>query len=183
MSLKRAQRLGPGWAAGDYHGNDTDIAAAGFAVSALASNFIYTVWCPVAEPTPIDRIGAEVTTGSSGKSFRCAVFQRGARGLPGALLLDSGALSATSTGFVETTVGVILPAPGVWLAIQAEDATMQFRVVAGGNRIAVVGKAAGGGTSNYGCRTVAFNWGAFPAAFPDGSVPNTNAPIINVRAA
>ena len=174
---------GPGWAAGEYHGNDTDVSAAGFSTSALAASYIYAMWCDTAESTPIDRIGAEVTNASAGKSFRCAIYGRGSRGLPGALLLDSGNLSAASTGFIEASVAMTLPSGGVWLCINAEDATMQFRVIATGNRIARVGKAAGGGTSAYGCRTVSSAFGAFPATFPAGSIPNTNAPIVNVRAA
>lgn len=173
----------PGWVTGLYYGVGSHIATS-MSASALSANFIYAMPVIVPDAVPIDRIGAEITTISAGKSFRTAIYlPDGTRKRPGTLLVDSGNLSAGVTGFIAATIANDLPRGLVWFCIQAEDGTMQFRVIGSTVHVPLIGKTAGGGTGTFGSIAVAQAFGAFPATFPGGASPNGAQPVVDVRAA
>lgn len=104
----------PGVASNRYYTTPT-----GTTISTLsiAANILYC--CPffVPERTTWTRIGAEITTAAAASSvMRVGVFSA-YTGRPQALLLDSGALAADSTGLKEATVSKQLDSGWYFLAI------------------------------------------------------------------
>lgn len=73
----------------------------------------------------IDRIGVAVTTAQASSRVRIAVYAAGTDGWPGALLLDSGVIATTATGYAFATVNFTFQAgKEYWLCIKATSTTM-----------------------------------------------------------
>ena len=175
------RNLAPFWLSGRYYGTDSHLASNYAAGGAQNGNLrAYPIYVPSA--CSIDRIGAEVTTGSAGKSIRLGIaLPNGAGNLPGTIILDSGAIDATSTGVVEATVAATLPAGLVWGLVTGEDATIRLRGVTNTNRVGILGKTSPASSATFGYGLVMnHTWGALPAAF-SGSTTTNDHTVINVR--
>lgn len=68
----------------------------------------------------IDQLGVTVTTAQANSKVRLAIYAAGTDGWPGALLLDTGVIATTATGYAFATVNFTFTAgKEYWLSIKA----------------------------------------------------------------
>ena len=121
----------------------------------------------------ITEIGAEVTTFFAASNIRLAIYQDNL-GEPGALIEDSGDISADTNGFksyvLASPLALTTSMKVVWLAIQTSTTQIGMRV---GQAFNFIGKQTTGTGSD--ARVRAFTYGAFPN--PIGTNANTTFAI------
>jgi hypothetical protein len=142
--------------------------------AAISANSIY--YQPIAITGVINRIGIEVTTGSSGAA-RLGLYTN-ANGLPGTLILDCGTVDTTSIAIVEATIDpMVLRGDWMWMCV-VSNATPTCR-------IGTVGAAmfAGASTPSAGIRGYVgtFNYAALPTAAPAITGVSSVGPAIWLR--
>lgn len=126
--LEAAQRSMAGaavWASGYYMSNIYASAGSAQAPSLLADTQHYVpFWCPW--DVTVDRIAVQVFTGQTSANARLGIYSPdGTTNGPGALLLDAGEISCTSSGVKELTISQALSG-GVlyWLAVLNKTANV-----------------------------------------------------------
>ncbi len=101
------------------------------------------------QDTVVDRIGVRVVTAQVSGSTRIGIYESLANGLPGALILDAGAVDTSTTGFKEATISLALPGPRMyWTAFVQAVSSVGLRSRNGGVSIGFgTGGDAAGATS------------------------------------
>lgn len=148
--------------------------------SALAANILYAYPFPAVGdrsiPT-IDRLGVEIVTGSSG-NIRVGIYEAGAASTgyyPTTLVVESGALSSTSTGVVAASISQALtPGKLYWMAFLT-DATPTVRQINNQGQAMLGFPSTGGTAPHWGC-TVSQTYGTMPSTFPSSAALQTGAP-------
>ncbi len=130
-------------------------------------NTLYAIPIYVAQITKFDTIECEVTTLGSGSNLRLGIYRDDANCYPGALIFDSGNISAASAGAKSATItaGVQTFQPGLyWLAYENSATVPQIRALPGLSTCMVVmgwDTPFGAATGGIGYR-VAHTVGALP---------------------
>jgi len=70
----------------------------------LTADTLYAMPFPVPRTLTIDRLGARVKTGASGKKIRFGIYNDDGSVNPGSLLLDAGEVDASSAGMKVITI-------------------------------------------------------------------------------
>jgi hypothetical protein len=116
-----------------------------------------------------DRISVHVTTAAAGKSCQLGIYADSA-GVPGALILDAGNVSAATTGGKEINIAQTLARGWYWLACLS-DGTPILRDYEASNKFGWLGFTSGKDISEgYGGMTVSRAYGALPDPFTGGAV-------------
>lgn len=79
----------------------------------LTKDLEFAVRFEVGSATTFDRIGLEITAGVASAVVRLGIRYDSGAGLPGALLLDAGTITATGAAYGEITISQTLT-PGRW---------------------------------------------------------------------
>lgn len=144
------------WKASGFFGSKVS-SGAGF------NGFIYYTPFYITVPDIITEIGTELVTGAVGNNIRFGIYADNGSGVPGALIQDSGNISAATNGFksfVLTTPLQLNPSSKlIWLATQASTA-MVFKITTTGAGH-FLGHERTGNNSDTQRETMVF--GAFPA--------------------
>ena len=90
---------------------------------AMTQDVLYLCKFIVGHSHTFDRIGANVTVTPGTTNLRFGVWADNGLDAPGALLYDSGTVSAATTGFKEATVSYPLYANVYWLGVVAQSGT------------------------------------------------------------
>ena len=124
------------WLAGTYQ--DGGIAGQAHSTMALAASRMYFTPIYVPKAITVDRIGINVSANSgAGEACRLGIYESGADGMPGALLLDAGEVAVTTNGGKEITISQALSADTVyWLALFT-NAAASFNITCKGTVNAV----------------------------------------------
>ena len=97
--------------------------------TSLATLMAVPFWVPTQQA--FDRIGCEVTVaGVAVAAVRLGIYADAGDGTPGALVLDAGAVPASTTGAKEIAISVRLQPGLYWLASVAQGGTPQIRSLA-----------------------------------------------------
>lgn len=133
----------------------------------------------------LDRIAAEVTTGSSGNNIRIGLYENKADHrdvYPGALLDDSGNLLATATGIKSHAISrQLVPGRVYWLTLNS-SAAIACRCLAVGGISAFLGMADNATTAlNLAIVKTSQTFGAMPDPFPSGGAYVTAVPVPVLR--
>jgi hypothetical protein len=137
-------------------------------VGAVAANTLYAHPFNVPQAVTYTVVSIEVTTFATGNA-RLGVYANNA-GVPGALILDAGAVS-TGTANGEKTIAISLARnPGkVWLAA-VFDAAPSVRLMTSASGLHWLGASSGTDTNIHMGVSVAFTYAALPDPFTAGSV-------------
>lgn len=124
------------WAAGRFYGptfgGSTGSGNPGFTTLTMAP-----IYVPNRLGVTVTTLGLEVTSGGTSSTMRIGIYSCDTDGLPDTLLVDSGSLSTTGTGFVSASISTFLHQGWYWLAdAHAGSAAPNIRTV--------------GATSNWG---------------------------------
>jgi hypothetical protein len=148
------------------------------ATATLVADRIYT--CPIIIPrtATADRINVEITS-TSASSIRLGIYEESG-GIPGALLLDAGTISAATTGNKEITISQELT-PGIYFLCLLAEATPTVDAIEEADLLVHYG----GNTPHsdnlltqiYGGQA----YGALPSTFPTVSMTNQDMPKISLR--
>lgn len=144
------------------------------AVATISANSIY--YQPIAISGTINRIGIEITTGSSGAA-RLGLYTN-SNGIPGSLILDAGTVDTTGIALVEATIAdTILRGEWIWLAV-VSNATPACRCGAAGGAM-----VAGSSTPSAGIRGYvgSFAYAALPVAAPAITFVSSVGPAVWLR--
>jgi len=147
-----------------------------------AQNVAYYTFLPIDRPCTIDRVGIEVITGVAATTIRLGILADN-DGAPGAVLVDAGAVTTTSSGAsAEATVSVAALPPGVWLASDRQSASGASVRVCQGGALPIYTRSTLTVVTGFQltCLSEASRSGAF-AANPTGLIGDANAPIVAVR--
>lgn len=126
----------------------------------------------------LDLIQAEVSTGVALSSFRIGIYADDGNCYPGALVVDSGALSGASNTVVSTAISVTLQPGLYWFAILA-DASITMRSWAAGQMPNIMGTVSTmGSVTRQAFYTVSQAFGALPPTFTSGATVNNSAAFI-----
>jgi len=175
--------------AAQWYGHRTCYGASGaLTTGALTANQHLAVPFFVQGSLSADRIGLNVTTaGAAGKLLRLGIYDANAAGLPGALLVDSGAIAAdTAAPFIAiaTIAYTLVPGPLYYLTVLT-DGTPTVSVVtpvAAPYGFTATGTAIDGASRPVVVRTETY--AALPVAFgTTGLTFGTTIPHTCVRAA
>ena len=97
-------------------------------------------WVPSQQA--FDRIGCEITVGGGAVAgVRLGIYVDAGDGTPGALVLDAGAVSASTVGAKEIAISVTLQPGLYWLASVAQGGTPQIRSLATTNVLGAAGSS------------------------------------------
>lgn len=165
----------PGLAAGRYYGPWG--AGGSYAPAALQPGFIYAVPFFVPERTTFTKIGCRVVAGAAGASLRLGIYHA-AGGVPAALVVDGGALSAAAAGSVEATISATLEAGMYFLAAASSSASVTINWASVAGLRSIMGSTTDNGSETTPLMAQAF--GALPAAFVTGGFFDTGATVPNV---
>lgn len=137
----------------------------------------------VPKATTFDRIGINVAAAVAGGEARLGIYEAGAGGLPGALVLDAGTVACTSTGGKEIVISQALSADTLyWLAVVNNHATISITSINGNAKIAF-----GLATLSTTTYTTSLEDAHTYGALPDPAVPALGGtfgyPSIRLRAA
>lgn len=170
----------PGQAAGRRYHNANNLLAP--TSTSLSSNIlVFAPFC-VGQLVTFDRIGMSIASAGAGTNFRCGLYSNN-RGIPGSLLIDSGTLSAASTGFVEATISTTLRPGWYWTAAVADSATPAFHAHNAAGSANLIGH---GSTTAVTIPTLFFQihvFGALPSTAAIIGDSGGNSPIVQFRAA
>jgi len=172
--------LHPPHVAGRYYGSPLIAAVYPTRTLALVAATMYAMPFLAGATRTYDRISIHVTTAVAGKSCQLGIYADSA-GVPGALVLDAGNVSAATTGGKEINIAQSLPRGWYWLAC-VSDGTPTLRTYQGSNKFGWLGRTSGIDTNFYGGMSVAQAYGALPNPFTAGAVL-ASVPRILLRAA
>lgn len=169
----------PPLAAGRLH--TTSIAVGAVNVLTVTASVLYASPICVPIPTALSGIGIEVTTFATG-NVRVGIY-RDSAGAPGALVVDSGAISTgTSNGFKSAVISNTLAPGWYWLA-GVFSATPGVRAIVNTSAAHLLGFSSGTDTTIHAGISVAFTYAALPDPFTGGSALLAgNAPRFMVQA-
>ena len=156
-------------------------------------NTLYAIPIYVAQTTKFDTIECEVTTLGSGSNLRLGIYRDDANCYPGALIFDSGNISAASAGAKSATITAAVQTfqPGLyWLAYENSATVPQIRALPGlSTCMAVMGWDTPFGAATGGIAySVAHTVGALPnpytasATILTTSVVGAPVPAVALRA-
>lgn len=174
--------LRPRYLTGIWYGLNTGTISADLS---LVANRFYATHFPVAHKQTWDRIGIAVqTAGGGGETARLGIYQVGADGLPGALVLDAGTVAVDGTGDKEIIISQALAPGWYFVALLSDSSTAKIETMnlAQANRM-FGGNGPGSQRLGYVQRTQTF--GALPDPY-GGSVTliaGASTPQISLRAA
>lgn len=148
-----------------------------FSAQTLVANRMYAM--PFVAPgrtgVTIDRLGINVTTGSSGNA-RLGIYNDSS-GYPGTLLLDAGTVVTTSIAVVTVTISQALtPGNRYWL-VYVSNATPTVRSIPVNSCSHALGFSSALGTAGNCGLYVSFTYGALPTPFPSTPTMITANPI------
>lgn len=148
----------------------------GGTTAAITQDRLYALPIFLPGPTSIAKIGVYVTTGSA-TNLRFGLYADNA-GVPGALIAESGNVSANVTNAeVAWTVGVIYPAGWYWLAMVGSGTpTMQY--ISAGENTTIMGMTTVDLTTRITHLFKAHTFGALPNPFGTPTDSPNNAPGI-----
>lgn len=130
----------------------------------------------------IDQLGVVITTAQAGTSVRCAIYEAGSDGWPGALKVDGGVVASTATGYAFATVNfTFIAGKEYWVGVKSSGGTlptvraipsaatrsMGIASTASVGYMNIVGSVASGGTAT---------------AFPDPHPAMQNGFVVSVSA-
>jgi len=136
-------------------------------------------------PTPIDRLSAwVVTAGESSSVIRLGLCADN-NGMPGALLIDGGTISTSSTGGKNVSVTYTIPRGWVWAWQVLQDCPTTPPVLMAWQRCMLdLGAVNENDTSAINCvYTTTPVSGAFPSSFPSPTLAYKMMPRIQARPA
>ncbi len=168
-----------GWHPNRYHGGQTTVPSSTQTL-ALSANTLYVVPFAVGDTATFARIGIDVTVADAGKSARLGIYSW-SDGVPGARILDAGAVSVGTTGIKEITISQALDAGMYGLALVG-DGTPTIRA----NSVAPIAAFAIGtatpGVADY-RMSRAFTYAALPDPWgtPSYASGSTDLPVIFMR--
>jgi hypothetical protein len=130
-----------------------------------------------------DRIAIRVTI-AAGTNARMGIYADDGSVAPGALILDSGAISTASTGVKEVTINNTLgPGALIWLALVADGAPTIRAVAVGAQSSVFLGLASDLGTAWGSHLYRAFSYAALPNPFGSPTIGTSTIPGIFLRKA
>jgi hypothetical protein len=138
-------------------------------------NTLYAMPFIVARTTKFDLISAEVTTLGSASNLRLGIYADTGNCYPGALIFDSGNISAASTGIKDSTITASLQVfnPGLyWLTYENSATVPQIRILPASGYLALFPGTFGTGIPGY-AYTVAHTVGALPNPYTGGATKRT----------
>lgn len=145
-------------------------------------NTLYAMPFPVSRTTKFDTIECEVTTLGSGSNLRMGIYRDDGNLYPGALIFDSGNISAASTGAKTATITSTLQVfpPGMyWLTYENSATVPLIRCLPGSGYLAVLGYATPFSTTAPGyAYTVAHTVGALPDPYTASATVVTAASAV-----
>jgi len=119
-------------------------------------------------PTWITEIAAYITTAAASSNVRFGIYHADPDGTPGALIVDSGDLDASSTGFVSNTLTnpILLPAGAYLIGNQGDSTTVRCQGLSAASASSDFNGGIQGTTASNrleGCRYYTGTYGAMPA--------------------
>jgi len=147
--------------------------------SALAPDLLVAVpFVASMHGNALDRLGFEVTSGGV-DTGRLGIYDTAALTTlyPGALVVDSGAITITGAVFLSATVSAVLTPGRLYWAALVLDTNNTIRVCNVGGQGNILGISNSGGVTalRHGV-TVAYAYAALPATFPGGATYLTASP-------
>lgn len=130
--LVGAEHMHPGYVTGSRYLMQQVTGAASALNPGTGTIFLSPFFVP--RPVAIDELSFEVTTAIAAGTARVGIYAA-ASGTPGALLIDSGALSCAATGMVSASVAITLRAGWYFSAFAKSSHMTFFRGVASANGI------------------------------------------------
>lgn len=129
--------------------------------------------------TTIDKLGIEITTGTSG-NMRIVMYNDDGNGLPSSLVADSGQLTVTAAGVYEgLSVASVTLQPGLYHIGIMTDTANTIRTMGNGAAEVHYGMVSTIGTTPMATMmTVAQTYGAAPTTFPGGATYLTGNPYL-----
>ena len=131
-----------------------------------------------------DRIAFEVTTAFAANA-RVGLYasKSDTNAYPGALLVDGGSISTSTTGVKSATISTSLADRLCWAVIVASSASPVFRSGLQSTFAPLLGLPSTMGTALQAVLSVAFTFAALPSTFPASATVNASSdiPIIAVR--
>lgn len=130
-----------------------------------------------------DRIATRVTTAKGGSLIRLGVYANLDSVHPGALLVDSGDLSAATTGAKQTVISFSSQAMKLhWLAYLSNNTPSVRGAIAADLTSSVFGQASDFGTVGHYFWSVSYSYGSLPDPFPSAIIGTlTYAPAVFLR--
>lgn len=132
VSIPQPPIFHPGFVAGNWY-----LPAFYTALAATpAVNGANTVNCSfgsLLRPATISAIGNRITTASAGGNVQFAIYDNGSWGRPGNLLVATGNVSTTSTGVVNGSAAISLPAGNFWWCQNSDNGTVALQSQATGS--------------------------------------------------
>lgn len=173
------------WVAGRFYGVPDGATLAAF-LTVTGTQYAYPVYIPNA--VTVASLNLSVTTGQTGGAGHIGIYADNGAGYPGALVVDSGALAATSTAvstYTPAAGSLVLPAGLYWFS-SIFTASGTFPSVIAGTAIYGQGlnSSLGSDTAAHALATsgqavtgisVAATYGALAATFPAGATLALNA--------
>lgn len=156
-----------------------------FSTLAVTADRLYALpfYIPSA-PNIADRIAIRVTTLSAGNA-RLGIYDNGNNLSPGALLLDAGAVSTSSTGIKTVTIRKGLTRGLKWLVVVFSVTPTVLSIdgnISGTGAWGILGADAASDWERYFPGwSVAHSYAALPVRFPTGGVKRSNEPVIALR--
>jgi len=161
-----ALQLAPAWpphAGGRFYGNLCETVTT---TLALTANILYAMPFFVPTTTPYTSISIEVSTLKAGASIQLGIY-RDSSGVPGALVLDAGNVSAAATGLKTIVIAQTLTPGWYWLVGLASD-TPTVRACSINSALRFLGSPTGLDVVNHVGWSVAQAYGALPNPFTAG---------------
>jgi len=129
----------------------------------------------------LDRIGFNCTVGAAGSSARVGVYRSTSprNVYPGALVVDSGAISTVANGWKEANIATRL-APGLYWRVYLAGVlapTVSTLGPAATPTSPILGYSAANPPTPFNSLRVAFAFAALPATFPGGAALNVGSPV------
>jgi hypothetical protein len=180
----RAALLDP-WIAGRYYDIGMMDSLGANATTTITVNTLYATLLKIPYRLNIDQLAVYIQTLAAAASIRLGLYENGADGLPGDLIVDGGAVSVATTGQKSVTVAQSLPRDRYWVAGVSDGAPVIPHYAANsGGRFVRGGTTLADGTGNRGYTvTMAHTYGALPATFGTPSVVSNIALRLGVRVA
>lgn len=174
----------PRWKAGLLHAG-TNYGKLLSSTQVLNELRLYPVDVP--RPVRIDRIASIVSVAAASATLRWAIYADDGAGLPGRLLLDTGAVGdASATGLKPVDINLALGSRRYWVGLVNQGAACSMRSSSSiTQHVGVLESDAASIYSNDNGPACVFQsgvTGACPATFTSGG-PRNQAPVVLLRAA
>jgi hypothetical protein len=181
--IEQGTLLHPPHVSGRYYGSPLAAAVYASRTATIVANYMYAspFLAGAVAGRDYDRISIHVTTAALGKSCQLGIYADSA-GVPGALVLDAGNVSAATTGGKEINIAQTLARGWYWLACLSDGTpTLRRYYAAGGAHLPWLGHNSGQDLNHYAGMYVAQAYGALPDPFTAGAVL-TEVPRVLLRA-